>query len=618
MGFLLLSLLHFNKLTESRGSILEIRRLAAETRDIACETRHELNSYLKQDEFRNRLKAPDPVTNHEAACEKSVPGTGRQLLEHKSYLNWKLGSTNLLWLHGIAGSGKTVLCSTAIKDVMDILTHDEKRGLAYFYFDFNDPDKRSTENMVRSLVAQISVQGECVQLGTNEKNHKSSKDNLLDLLSGAISQFEDTFIIIDALDECEDMSTLWNIIRQLDSNQSVPARFLLTSRRTIQIESEFETISEAEKICIQNSLVDNDIRIYVEYRLQNDRKLSRWKSQPEIQQEIIETIANQANGMFRWAECQVDSLHTCLNITMLRNTLSSLPKTLNDTYHQALCQIPEEHVGFAAKFLQWILYSVRPLYIDELAEVVMVDIASETPLDPNRRFLDPRDVLTTLPDLLVTTNDMYQARLTHFSVKEYLTSDNCKWNPLVATRSQANTTIAEDCLLYLLQFNRPYLEVADTVISSPLLRYASNYWPAHIKAAGQDSRLMAKVMELFNTETVFLNWASFLDGYRPFEEDEVDEGFAVPSPLYYASSFGLLLAAKSLVDGGADIDEVCGPVGSALAAACVGGYTEIVKFLLQKGANPEIQGELGTPMRMATDKGYTEIVKLLLGAGANC
>ena len=546
--------------------------------------------------------APDSSLNHDVARRRSVPGTGRWLLEHKSYLNWKLGTTTLLWLYGIAGSGKTVLCSTAIEDIMDFCTNHEEKRTVYFYFDFNDPSKRSTENMLRSLVAQLSAQAEHM-VPVDRDNHQLGKDSLLNFFTNAISQFEDTFVIVDALDECEDVSALWDIARHLDSNYSLPVCFLLTSRRTTETESEFGTISEAEKVSVQDPLVDNDIRVYVEHRLQSDRKLSVWKNQPNIQQEITDTITSQANGVFRWAECQIDSLHTCLNMDMLRRMLLSLPKTLDDTYRQTLWKIPEEHVGFATKFLQWILYSLRPLYVDELAEVVMVDTASETPLDPNRRFLDPKDVLTTLPRLLVTTNNMHQVRLSHFSVKEYLTSDNCQWSPLVATKSQAHATIAEDCLVYLQQFNRPYPEMAETVASSPLLRYAANYWPAHVKAAGHNPGLIAEVMKLFNTKTVFLNWASFLDGYRPFEEDGYDsEDLVVPSPLYYASSFGLASAVKNLVANGADANEVCGPAGSALAAACAGGHMEIVEFLLEMGANPEVQGELGAPLLWAKSR----------------
>lgn len=45
------------------------------------------------------------------------------------------------------------------------------------------------------------------------------------------------------------------------------------------------------------ALVGEDIRLYVQERLQTDSKLERWREQPEVQREIADTLVDKADGM---------------------------------------------------------------------------------------------------------------------------------------------------------------------------------------------------------------------------------------------------------------------------------------------------------------------------------
>jgi hypothetical protein len=88
--------------------------------------------------------------------------------------------------------------------------------------------------------------------------------------------------------------------------------------------------------------------------------------------------------------------------------LASLPKDLLDTYDRIILCI--ERVDDAKRFLQWIAFSARPLSLKEIAEVVVVDFASEdSPVyDPERRYNSPRRVLDVCSSLVSESDGMLQ------------------------------------------------------------------------------------------------------------------------------------------------------------------------------------------------------------------
>ncbi len=64
-----------------------------------------------QSEIKSWLKAPDPMINFNAACEKRHSKTGSWLIESPEFANWYSEPASFLWLNGFAGCGKTVLCN---------------------------------------------------------------------------------------------------------------------------------------------------------------------------------------------------------------------------------------------------------------------------------------------------------------------------------------------------------------------------------------------------------------------------------------------------------------------------------------------------------------------------
>ena len=89
------------------------------------------------------------------------------------------------------------------------------------------------------------------------------------------------------------------------------------------------------------------------------------------------------------------------------------------------------------------------------------------------------------------------------------------------------------------------------------------------------------------------------------------------TPLCLACEYGLVEIVRFLMENGADTEKMTRWGGTALCTASKHGHTEIVRILIQNGADTENMTRWGcTPLVTASNKGHTEIVTLLEQAGA--
>lgn len=73
---------------------------------------------------------------------------------------------------------------------------------------------------------------------------------------------------------------------------------------------------------------------------------------------------------------------------------------------------------------------------------------------------------------------------------------------------------------------------------------------------------------------------------------------------------------RVLIDKGADVNQPSRS-STALMRAASAGYVDIVRLLLSKGAQVNVNVDDGTPLMVAVNAGHVEIMKLLLAAGAD-
>lgn len=255
-----------------------------------------------QRQIKGWLSAPDPSTNYMNALEKRHKGTGLWFTRSKAFKRWKEQPDSFLWLHGIAGCGKTVLSSTIIEHLKTDIGSGQL--LLYFYFDFNDPKKQTFENMLRSLTHQLyqkqsEARGTLNQLWElyRDSDHLLTKQSLSANLLAMLSEVSDTSIVLDALDEASTRSDILAWLKNLRETK-LSIRFLVTARSEQEIETAFHGWTQPESwISIRDSDIDKDIRVYVRHMVRHSSELERWQSRPDVQDEIEAELIEGADGM---------------------------------------------------------------------------------------------------------------------------------------------------------------------------------------------------------------------------------------------------------------------------------------------------------------------------------
>ena len=371
--------------------------------------------------------------------------------------------------------------------------------------------------------------------------------------------------------------------------------------------------------------VNDDIRLHIQETISNDSRLQRWSE--VIQHEIVDTLTSKAGEMFRWADCQLRALKKCKTQKELRNTLRSLPATLDETYLRILDNIDSASAGHAHRMLTWLCFSSHPLTVDEAIEALAVD-PIELFYDPTDKIENPEDILSICGSLVACNNGVL--RLAHHSVKEYLMSQrilDTRHSSYFIADISAHESIGKTCLIYLKQCSTWFQDrVFTRETLPPLAEYALNYWSSHYKAAGRPHALSLLALEMLeHRESNFFQWA-FLAGVLPrgpqqqiVHEEEPSRGLSSQSvQLYYAALVDSPHLISAILDRGADIDVKGGYIGTALVVAAYKGSLECVEVLLSRGADVNVKVEhYGNALHAATSGGWLEIMRLLVAHKAD-
>jgi hypothetical protein len=257
-----------------------------------------------QREVLDWLSTVDPSANHNAARKAHQPRTGSWFLDSNEYLSWYKAPDMLLWLHGLPGAGKTVLCSTVIEDIKRRNENSVDARCAYFYFDFRDRSKQTVEGMLRSVLRQLASYEASLPRSIAEihraharQGHQPTQEALIDTLYSIAERTHRTFIVIDALDECTELDEALDLLLALVDGSRTILSILVTSRELDDIGEALKDVPphKLKHMSIQNRRDNADIDLFIRTQVEKNRKLRRWRNQKS---QIINVLSDGAHGMY--------------------------------------------------------------------------------------------------------------------------------------------------------------------------------------------------------------------------------------------------------------------------------------------------------------------------------
>lgn len=335
---------------------------------------------------------------------------------------------------------------------------------------------------------------------------------------------------------------------------------------------------------------------------------------------------------FRWVYCQLEILRHCLPGSV-RRVLAQLPETLDETYERILREMPKANREHAHQLLQCLTVAVRPLTVDELAEVLAVDFSADSDgvpkLKEDLRWENQEQAVlsacSSLVTVIVDDRDSRIVQFSHFSVKEFLTSGRLAASNMDTLRQHhillepAHTVMAKACLGTLLRFDSEF-EVENRKIKKfPLALYAANHIGDHAEFEDVISHIQDGIDCLLDAEKpYFAIWTRIRRGH--YENRCV---FPPPAPyetpMYYIAHLGFSRMVQYLISRRPqDVNALSGKYNTPLSAALKEGHTEISRLLLAHYPDVDISNsDHETPLHLATYHGTLDIIPMLIERGAD-
>ena len=319
----------------------------------------------------------------------------------------------------------------------------------------------------------------------------------------------------------------------------------------------------------------------------------------------------------------------------LRDQLNALPQSLDATYERVLDEIQSTNQGrHAHRLLQCLSVAMRPLRVEELAEVLTFELdarGGELPkYHPDWRWEDQEyAVLSACSSLITIVNsDNFRViQFSHFSVKEYLTSERLSTASGAVSRyyiamEPAHLILAQSCLALLLHTNTSadgeYNESSekgggqDSEEGMPLLKYAAEHWTSHAQVGNVLSYLKDVMETLFDLKKPYFEaWMQIR---------VISFAYRRQSPLYIAALHGFYDLVQYLINGRPEqINHHNNTEFSPLVAALRSKkHIHVAELLVKHGARVHIRGDppLCHAVRFSDDSSRVNAVQFLLKRGA--
>ncbi|KAF3293548.1 hypothetical protein TWF132_004516 [Orbilia oligospora] len=617
--------------------------------DEAIDNLTKLKKNLDGEENRKILDWITPIddsSRHNDTLNRRQPGTGEWLLNSTEYQNWLNTVKEVLFCPGIPGAGKTILSSIVVEHLIDRYSYNPAVGVAYIYFNYKANAHITVDELISNLLKQLARTQDplsnCVKdLYDRCKGIRPPRAEIVKALGAVVASYSRVFIVVDALDEYERCSEFLGQLFEIHKNYAL--NIFATSRPIPEIRGIFER-HEISLIELEIRASEADIINYLEGQILHSGGNIVRKNRALV----IGKVSKLAQGMFLLAHLYFEMIKTSRSLKKLNEALDSFTaqgKSSVGAYDNTYRAIMESIQGYgdrgltemAFQVLSWIICASRPLTKAELQYAIAVEHPDEASEVDMANLSDVDDLVSNCRGLVTIDEQSNIIRLIHYTVQEYFERTRMTWFP------NSHSDIAKICVIYLSQDRfklgpcSTYEEFQQRLQSNALYEYAAKNWDYHIRESTNDVEsprdlstnsevdwftrsvdMIGLVINLLSEEDIRLACVQAMfttSRYRFFDRESIDR----VTGLHVAAYCGLTLIMKVMLAGnGVDL-ELADNIGrTAVLFAAKEGYEDIVRVLIESGANPEAKNHYGeAAILLAVREGHESIVRILIGIGVN-
>ena len=528
-----------------------------------------------------------------------VPGTCEWILANPKYTEWAATEgSQLLCVVGNAGIGKTMIASYLIDQIETRAKRSPSTLFLYFFCDNKDETRRTSKAILRGLLVQLlqqqpsffkHVKDEYDKMGDQLRD---SFDSLREIFLAILRDPEasSTFILIDALDECENDSKqeiaemFRESFKEAPEKQSI--KVLITHRP--EDAGDWPLENTGLQLRIDMGTINTDLQKYIDVKVEEFlAKVKKFKLKPSTEKEIREKLTGRVGGTFLWISLVLDYISKSKSLSQLEERLSRLPPGLEAVYERILQTIDPSCQKKAAFILHIVFIARRPLKVRELASAFLLGAGNSdlTSVPPDSDVNERESEYKLCGAFLELDEETQVINLVHQSAKDFLRDSLAPNQPLHERYIQYYPETGKTNLL-MLQICWRYLSMQEFQTDNTIVERRS------------DHRLLRqKVREPLLKRYYFLNYASqeweehALAVYPAWlDQSGMERGTLDKLPalrdlwLLRAAKEGQKMTVGQLLDRGAIIDSKDNVGRTPLSCAAERGHEAVVKLLLEKGA----------------------------------
>lgn len=493
-----------------------------------------------------KLRVVDPqddMTKIENKKDKLIRGAYQWVLhteEYAAFTNWSdepdRASCRMLWIKGLAGTGKTMLLIGIIRELKSQLSSPAP-NVSHFFCQGTDQALNNATAALRSLIWLLLKQQPLLMSHLRKKYDDSGPGLFTDgntwiALSEVFkSMLSDRALspvcfVVDALDECDRAERGLEQLLQLISYSltvSDKVRWLVSSRPEVAVQAIENPDLSKTIVELDTQRLQDPVNVYIQHRL------TTLQGRPGYTDEILAAISaevsQRAMNLFLWVALVFNKLDSVRGWDAIE-TLREIPPGLSALYDHMMVRISRKDAKDQQRCKDVLVaahLAYRPLSLDELT--ILAGLRPE--------------MTQTIVDLcgsFLTTNGE-TVSLIHQSAKDYLDA-NCtrvhhggtvQGHAVICKRSiKAMSSVLERNMYNLDYSSKPQDAATDQHRRLSSIGYSCVFWVDHLYSGDRPDRKAALAEDgevIMFLKQKFLYWLESLsllgavpDGLRAIQK----------------------------------------------------------------------------------------------------